>query len=32
MAHVNTNTKHGLFLHVQLIHLHTENIQTKLQL
>ena len=25
MAHVNTNAKHGLFSHVQLIHLHTEN-------
>ena len=24
MAHVNTNTKYGLFLHEQLIHLHTK--------
>ena len=31
MAHVNSNAKHGLFLHEQLIHLHTENKQTKLQ-
>ena len=28
MAHVNTNAKHSLFLHEQLIHLHTENTQT----
>ena len=31
MAQVNTNRKHGLFLHEQLIHLHTENTQMKLQ-
>ena len=31
MAHVDTNAKHCLFLHEQLIHLHTENTQTKLQ-
>ena len=31
MAHVDANAKHGLFLHEQLIHLHTENTQTKLQ-
>ena len=35
MAHVDTkvdtNAKHGLFLHEQLIHLHNENTQTKLQ-
>ena len=31
MAQVDTNGKHGLFLHEQLIHLHTENTQTKLQ-
>ena len=31
MAHVDTNTKHGLFLYEQLIHLHTENTQTKFQ-
>ena len=31
MAHVDTNAKHGLFLHEQLIHLHTENTQLKLQ-
>ena len=30
-AYVDTNGKHGLFLHEQLIHLHTENTQTKLQ-
>ena len=31
MAHVDTNVKHGIFLHEQLIHLHTENTQMKLQ-
>ena len=31
MAYVNTNAKHSLFLHEQLIHLHTENTQTKLK-
>ena len=31
MAHVDTNAKHGLFLHEQLIYLHTENTQTMLQ-
>ena len=31
MAHIETNGKHGLFLHEQLAHLHTENTQTKLQ-
>ena len=31
MAHVDTNAKHGLFLHEQLIHLHIENTPTKLQ-
>ena len=31
MANVDTNGKHGLFLLEQLIHLHTENTQTKLQ-
>ena len=32
MDHVDANAKRGLFLHEQLIHLHIENIQTKLQL
>ena len=27
----STNGKHGLFLHEQLVHLHNENTQTKLQ-
>ena len=27
----HTNRKHGLFLHEQLIQLHTENTQAKLQ-
>ena len=31
MAQVDTNRKHGLFLHEQLVHLYTENIHTKLQ-
>ena len=31
MAKVDTNGKHGLFLHEQLAHLHTENTQTKLE-
>ena len=31
MAQVDTNGKHGLFLHEQLVHLHIENIQAKLQ-
>ena len=31
MAQVDTSGKHGLFLHEQLAHLHTENKQTKLQ-
>ena len=31
MAQVDTKGKHGLFLHEQLVHLHTENTQTKLQ-
>ena len=31
MAHVDTNAKHSLVLHEQLIRLHTENTQTKLQ-
>ena len=30
MAYVDTNAKHNLFLQ-QLIHLHAENTQTKLQ-
>ena len=30
-AQVDTNGKHGLFLHKQHVHLHTENTQTKLQ-
>ena len=30
-AKVDTDGKHGLFLHEQLAHLHTENTQTKLQ-
>ena len=29
MAYVDTNAKHGLFLHEQLIHLHTENTQVE---
>ena len=29
MAQVNTDRNHGLFLHEQLAHLHTENIQKK---
>ena len=32
MAHVDTNGEHGLFLHEQLIHLHTKDTQTKLQI
>ena len=32
MARVDTNGEHGLFLHEQLIHLHTKNTQTKLQI
>ena len=31
MAQVKTNRKQGLFLHELLVHLHTENTQTKLQ-
>ena len=31
MAQVETNRKQGLFLHEQLVHLHAENTQTKLQ-
>ena len=31
MAQVDTNGKHSLFLHEQLVHLHTENTQTKFQ-
>ena len=31
MDHVDTNAKHGLFLHEQLIPLHTENTQLNLQ-
>ena len=31
MAQVDTNGRHGLFLHEQLANLHTENTQTKLQ-
>ena len=31
MADVDINAKHGLFLYEQLIDLHTENTQTKLQ-
>ena len=31
MAQGNTNGKHGLSLHEQLTHLHTEDTQTKLQ-
>ena len=31
MAQVDTDKKHGLFLHEQLTHLHTEYTQTKLQ-
>ena len=31
MAQVHTNVKHDLFLHEQLIRLHIENTQTKLQ-
>ena len=31
MAHLDTNGEHGLFLHEQLVHLHTENTQKKLQ-
>ena len=31
MAKVDTKGKHGLFLHEHLVHLHTENTQTKLQ-
>ena len=31
MAQVDTNGKHGLFLHEQLVHLHTEITQAKLQ-
>ena len=31
MAQADTNGKHGLFLHEQLIHLHTKNTQTKFQ-
>ena len=27
MAQVDTNGKHGLFLHEQLVHLYTENTQ-----
>ena len=29
MAQVDTNWKHGLFLHEQLAHLHTETTQTE---
>ena len=31
MAQVDTKGKHGQFLHEQLVHLQTENTQTKLQ-
>ena len=31
MAQDKIKGKHGLFLHEQLVHLHTENTQTKLQ-
>ena len=31
MAKVDTNGKHCLFLHEQLVHLHTENTKMKLQ-
>ena len=31
MAQVNINGKHGLFLHEQHAHLHTENTQTRHQ-
>ena len=31
MAHVDTNAKHSIFLKEQLIHLHTENTQIKVQ-
>ena len=31
MAKVDTNGEHGLFLHEQLVRLHTENTQSKLE-
>ena len=31
MVQVDTNAKHGLFLHEQLAHLHTESTQTEFQ-